>query len=300
MSIMRAKAFSPAHITGFFKAELDGKEPNQLGSLGAGFSIQKGVKTVVNVRSKTEHDINNYAIRVKGFNTGDIRVSEYVLNEFLLDGKYFDITHEIDVPVGYGFGCSGAVALSLALALNDALKYGYTKTKVAQIAHKAEIKCQTGLGDVLASYHGGFEIRTKSGAPGVGEVQRITPKEKLEVMIICFNPISTKKFLKEKISLINGLGGKMVQKLVKSQDMDEFQDMSIKFAKYIHVITPKMNKVIKDLHDNGIKCGIALFGETIFSLVPKDKKRKALEILKKYDDGIVITSRIDNSGARLE
>ena len=297
---MRAKAFSPAHITGFFKAELDGKEPNQLGSLGAGFSIQKGVKTTVNVRSKTEHDINNYAIKVKGFNTGDIRVSEYVLNEFLLDGKYFDVTHEIDVPVGYGFGCSGAVALSLAIALNDALKYGYTKTKVAQIAHKAEIKCQTGLGDVLASYHGGFEIRTKSGAPGVGEVQRINPKEKLEVVIICFNPISTKKFLKEKISLINGLGGKMVQKLVKSQDMDEFQDMSIKFAKYIHVITPKMNKVIKDLHDNGIKCGIALFGETIFSLVPKDKKQKALEILKKYDDGIVITSRIDNSGARLE
>jgi len=300
VSIMRAKAFSPAHITGFFKAELDGKEPNQLGSLGAGFSIQKGVKTTVNVRSKTEHDINNYAIRVKGFNTGDIRVSEYVLNEFLLDGKYFDVTHEIDVPVGYGFGCSGAVALSLAIALNDALKYGYTKTKVAQIAHKAEIKCQTGLGDVLASYHGGFEIRIKSGAPGVGEVQRINPKEKLEVVIICFNPISTKKFLKEKISLINGLGGKMVQKLVKSQDMDEFQDMSIKFAKYIHVITPKMNKVIKDLHDNGIKCGIALFGETIFSLVPKDKKQKALEILKKYDDGIIITSRIDNSGARLE
>jgi len=297
---MRAKAFSPAHITGFFKAELDGKEPNQLGSLGAGFSIQKGVKTTVNVRSKTEHDINNYAIRVKGFNTGDIRVSEYVLNEFLLDEKYFDVTHEIDIPVGYGFGCSGAVALSLAIALNDALKYGYTKTKVAQIAHKAEIKCQTGLGDVLASYHGGFEIRTKSGAPGVGEVQKINPKEKLEVVIICFNPISTKRFLKEKISLINGLGGKMVQKLVKSQDMDEFQDMSIKFAKYIHVITPNMNKVIKDLHDNEIKCGIALFGETIFSLVPKDKKQKALEILKKYDDGIVITSRIDNSGARLE
>ena len=297
---MRAKAFSPAHITGFFKAELDGKEPNQLGSLGAGFSIQKGVKTIVNVRSKPKHDINNYAIKVKGFNTGDIRVSEHVLNEFLLDGKYFDVTHEIDVPVGYGFGCSGAVALSLAIALNDALKYGYTKTKVAQIAHKAEIKCQTGLGDVLASYHGGFEIRTKSGAPGVGEVQRINPKEKLEVVIICFNPISTKKFLKEKISLINGLGGKMVQKLVKSQDMDEFQDMSIKFAQYIHVITPKMNKVIKDLHDNGIKCGIALFGETIFSLVTKDKKQKALEILKKYDDGVVITSRIDNSGARLE
>ena len=149
---MRAKAFSPAHITGFFKAELGEKEANQLGSLGAGFSIQKGVKTTVNVRPKTKHDITNYGIRIKGFNTGDIRVSEYVLNQFLVDGKYFDVTHEIDVPVGYGFGCSAAVALSLSIALNDSLECGYTKTKVAQIAHEAEIKCQTGLGDVLASY----------------------------------------------------------------------------------------------------------------------------------------------------
>ena len=297
---MRAKAFSPAHITGFFKAELGEKESNQLGSLGAGFSIQKGVRTTVNVRTKTKHDINNYGIRVNGFNTGDLRVSEYVLKKFFVKGKYFDITHEINVPVGYGFGCSAAVALSLAIALNDSLKCGYTKTKVAQIAHEAEIKCQTGLGDVLASYYGGFEIRTKSGAPGTGEIQKIKPKEKLDVMIICFNPISTKKFLKEKITSVNGLGGRMVEKLVQSQDMDEFQDMSIKFAEYIHVITPKMNKVIKELHENGIKCGIALFGETIFSLVTKEKKQTVLEILKKYDDGIIITSRIDNSGARLE
>jgi len=297
---MHAKAFSPAHITGFFKAELEEREPNQLGSLGAGFSIEKGVKTTVNVREKTEHDINNYGIRVKGFNTGDVRVSEYVLQKFLVDGKYFDITHEIDVPVGYGFGCSAAVALSLSIALNDSLKCGYSKTQVAQIAHEAEIKCQTGLGDVLASYHGGFEIRTKSGAPGIGEVQKIKPTEKLDVMIICFNPISTKKFLKEKISSVNGLGGRMVEKLVQSQDMDEFQDMSIKFAQYIHVITPKMNKVVKELHNNGIKCGVALFGETIFSLVTKDKKQRVLEILKKYDDGIIITSRINNSGARSE
>ena len=55
---MHAKAFSPAHITGFFKAELEGKESNKLGSLGAGFSIQKGVRTTVNVRTKTKHDLS--------------------------------------------------------------------------------------------------------------------------------------------------------------------------------------------------------------------------------------------------
>jgi len=295
-----ATAFCPAHITGFFKAELDKEDSKQLGSLGAGFSIQKGVKTTVTVRDKTKHDISDFTIKVDGFESGDMRVSELVLNRFSVKGKFIDVTHDIDVPVGYGFGCSAAVALSLSIALNDALDCKLTKIQVAQIAHNIEIECRTGLGDVLASYHGGFEIRVKPGAPGVGQVKKIDLSEKRDVIIICFNPISTKKFLKEKISSINGLGGKMVKKLIESNDTEEFQDMSIKFAKYVNVVTPKMNQVINLLHKNGIKCGVALFGETVFSLVTKDEKNKVKALLKQFDDGLIITSKIDNSGARLQ
>ena len=298
--IMMATAFCPAHITGFFKAELDKEDSKQLGSLGAGFSIQKGVKTTVTVREKTKHDISDFAIKVNGFESGDMRVSELVLSRFSVKGKFIDVTHDIDVPVGYGFGCSAAVALSLSIALNDALDCKLTKIQVAQIAHDIEIECRTGLGDVLASYHGGFEVRVKPGAPGIGQVKKINSKEKLDVIIICFNPISTKKFLKEKISSINGLGGKMVKKLIESNDTEEFQDMSLKFAKYVNVVTPKMNQVINLLHKNGIKCGVALFGETVFSLVTKNEKNKVKEILKQFDDGLIITSKIDNSGARLQ
>ena len=295
-----ATAFCPAHITGFFKAELDKEDSKQLGSLGAGFSIQKGVKTTVTVRERTKHDISDFAIKVNGFESGDMRVSELVLSRFSVKGKFIDVTHDIDVPVGYGFGCSAAVALSLSIALNDALDCKLTKIQVAQIAHDIEIECRTGLGDVLASYHGGFEVRVKPGAPGIGQVKKINSKEKRDVIIICFNPISTKKFLKEKISSINGLGGKMVKKLVESNDTEEFQDMSIKFAKYVNVVTPKMNQVINLLHKNRIKCGVALFGETVFSLVTKDEKNKVKSLLKQFDDGLIITSKIDNSGARLQ
>lgn len=298
--IIMATAFCPAHITGFFKAELDKDDSKQLGSLGAGFSIQKGVKTTVTIRDKTKHDIANFTIKVNGFESGDMRVSELVLSKFSTKGKFIHVTHEIDVPVGYGFGCSAAVALSLSIALNDALGCKLSKIQVAQIAHDVEIECKTGLGDVLASYHGGFEIRVKPGAPGIGEVKKIDSKEKRDVIIICFNPISTKKFLKERISTINGLGGKMVNKLIESNDTEEFQDMSVKFAKYVDVITPKMNEVITLLHKNGIKCGVALFGETIFSLVTKDQKHKVKKILKQFDEGLIITSKIDNSGARLQ
>jgi len=295
-----ATAFCPAHITGFFKAELNNDDSKQLGSLGAGFSIQKGVRSTVTIRERTKHDISNFVIKVNGFESGDMRVSELVLSKFPAEGKFIDVTHEIEVPVGYGFGCSAAVALSLSFALNDALGSQLSKIQVAQIAHDVEIECKTGLGDVLASYHGGFEVRVKPGAPGIGEIKKINSKEKRDVVIICFNPISTKKFLKEKISSINGLGGKMVTKLIENKDVEEFQDMSLKFAKYVDVVTPKMNKVINLLHRNGIKCGIALFGETIFSLVTKNEKEKVKEILKQFNDGLIISSKIDNSGARLQ
>ena len=297
---MMATAFCPAHITGFFKAELNNDDSKQLGSLGAGFSIQKGVRSTVTIRERTKHDISNFVIKVNGFESGDMRVSELVLSKFPAEGKFIDVTHEIEVPVGYGFGCSAAVALSLSFALNDALGSQLSKIQVAQIAHDVEIECKTGLGDVLASYHGGFEVRVKPGAPGIGEIKKINSKEKRDVVIICFNPISTKKFLKEKISSINGLGGKMVTKLIENKDVEEFQDMSLKFAKYVDVVTPKMNKVINLLHRNGIKCGIALFGETIFSLVTNNEQQKVKEILKQFDDGLIISSKIDNSGARLQ
>ena len=169
---------------------------------------------------------------------------------------------------------------------------------IGQIAHNAEVNCKTGLGDVLASYHGGFEIRVKPGAPGIGHVEKI-PTNKISVIMICFSPISTNKFIKERLSQINGLGGKMVNQLLESKDYEHFQDMSLEFAKYVDVMTPRMQKIVNELSENEIKCGIALFGETIFSMIPQKEESKVLEILQKYSDGILIKSELDDSGARI-
>jgi pantoate kinase len=299
---MKGMAFCPAHVTGFFKAELDDNNGlEELGSQGAGFSIEKGVKTTVQVRKKTQYDDSNFHLNILGYQTDNSLVSEFVIEKFLkLAGPdvFVDVDHFITVPVGYGLGCSSAVALSLGLALNQTLETGLSKEQVGLIAHEAEIKCQTGLGDVLASYYGGFEIRTKGGAPGHGIVKKIK-SDNYAVVIICFSPISTRRFIRERLHSINGLGGKMVTKLEQSKNIIEFQDMSLEFAKYVNVITPKMTRVISDLNKNGINCGVAMFGETVFSLVPKSKEGKVIEILKKYDDGIIITSKIDNVGARV-
>ena len=300
---MEATAFCPAHVTGFFKAHLDDSQNNleNLGSMGAGFSIKQGVTTRVKIETRNGQE-SNFEITSYGYQSDKTDVSEYVLNEFLRLGefstKFFKIEHDISIPVGYGLGSSGAVALSLSFALDQALKTKLDKTTIGQIAHNAEINCKTGLGDVLASFHGGFEIRVKPGAPGIGHVEKIIT-DKISVIMICFSPISTNKFIKERLSQINGLGGKMVNRLLESKNYEHFQDMSLEFAKYVDVMTPRMQKLVNELSENNIKCGIALFGETVFSMIPQEKENKVLEIVQKYSDGIIIKSELDNDGARV-
>ncbi|WP_428326014.1 pantoate kinase [Nitrosopumilus sp.] len=300
---MKGTAFCPAHVTGFFKAHLENNQSNleNLGSMGAGFSIKQGVTTRVKIDEKNNQD-SKFRITTKGYQSDKTDVTEFVLNEFLkmgdFENKFFDIEHEISIPVGYGLGSSSAVALSLSFALDQALETKLDKNTIGQIAHNAEVNCKTGLGDVLASFHGGFEVRIKPGAPGIGTVEKIST-DKISVIMICFSPISTNKFIKERLSQINGLGGKMVNRLLESKDYKHFQDMSLEFAKYVDVMTPRMQKIVDELIQNDIKCGIALFGETIFSMVPKEDEDEVLEILQKYSDGVIINSELDNIGARV-
>ncbi|RNJ79499.1 MAG: GHMP kinase [Nitrosopumilus sp. B06] len=296
---MAATAFCPAHITGFFKAYLR-DSISDTGSMGAGFSIKQGVTTRVRVSPRDGQ--SRYKIIVSGYRPDKTDVSEFVIKEFFKLGEFsdifLDINHEIKVPVGYGLGSSGAVALSLAFALDSALHTCLEKTRIGMIAHNAEVSCKTGLGDVLASFHGGFEVRVSPGAPGVGSVEMI-PAGDTSVIMVCFSPISTNKFIKENLSRINGLGGKMVDKLLESRNYDHFQDMSLEFARYVNVMTPRMQKLVDDLADNGIKCGVALFGETVFSMVRRRDEARVLGILQGHPDGILIRSELDHVGARV-
>ncbi len=91
----------------------------------------------------------------------------------------------------------------------------------------------------------------------------------------------------------------MVDRLLESKNYEHFQDMSLEFAKFVNVITPKMQKLVNELSENNIKCGVAFFGETVFSMIPKEDEDKVLEILQKYSDGIIIKSELDDNGARV-
>jgi len=298
-----ATAFSPAHITGFFKIFDQPENPLFKGSTGAGVSLTKGVKTTV-LAGKSSR--KNVEIRINGKATKTAEVSESVADAFLslASANYrFLVQHEVEVPIGCGLGSSGAGALSLALALNELLGLELSKIEAAQVAHVAEVKCRTGLGTVIAEAFGGMEIRASPGAPGIGEIKPVSVDDNYVVACLAFGPLSTRRALTDPRlhRVINRHGGKLLDELVRRPRVGEFLRLSRDFAESTSLITDRVRKVLIDADDEGFVCSMAIFGETVFSLVRRDEVGKLLRIFQKHRQSQhgIIKAEIDFEGARV-
>ena len=293
-----AKAFSPGHVTGFFEIpHIKSSHFLYRGSKGAGFSIDRGITTTAYVYESAKV---GYQISINGVEARNAEVSSWIAEEYLMHAskQYFlNIEHEVGIPVGFGLGSSGAGALSLSYALNEALASGLSRTQAAQVAHRAEIACKTGLGTVIAEFAGGFELRTSAGAPGVGYVTKIDLQD-YKAVVLCLAPISTKSFLTYRMDEINGLGGVMLGKLSESRSVDEFLKMSKEFAGTLGLTEGCCKAPMAALRAKGIESSTALFGETVFTLVPQARAKEARDALKGFG-GTLFVCNIDSSGARV-
>ena len=300
-----AKAFSPGHLTGFFATDKYSQmaNPNFNGSIGAGFSIRKGIHTTVKIYNDFS---KNYRINLNGKTTFDARVSQFVAEYYLtlIDRPVFiSIEHESEIPIGYGLGSSGSAALGLSYALNRALNTNLSMGESAQIAHRAEIACKTGLGSVISEFIGGFEIRTKIGGPGIGKILKIPISSDYRTIILCMKPISTKVLLEkkdfsDKNDSIDVSGRTMVYELLREPTIDNFLDLSKNFAEKYGLLNGYCKDPIKKLESFGVKCSVALFGHTLFTIVNKELAENVIQLLKQFE-GTLLVCDIDNFGARL-
>jgi pantoate kinase len=306
LPVAMAKAYSPGHITGFFATQITQNftlKPKYRGSLGAGFSIDKGITSTVKVFSSTE---KNYEIRLNGIPNFELKVSNYVVAyymQLIRDPVFLSIEHDCDLPIGFGLGSSGSAALSLSYALNEALKTNLTKLQAAQIAHNADIFCRTGLGTVISEFTGGFELRLSVGGPGIGRVIKSELSPDWCVIILCLEPIKTELWLEkpitsEKKRSLNLLGIKMVNKLHQDKNVGSFLHMSYQFACEYQLNEGKCQYPLRVLQAEGIQASVALFGHTLFTLTKRDQLPKIVKLLERFK-GQLLVCGIDNLGARL-
>src|ERR671919_348908 len=211
---------------------------------------------------------------------------------------FFEVPHDVEIPIGFGLGSSGAAALSLSYALNQVLDIGLNRTQAAQIAHQAEIACNTGLGTVIAEFAGGFEMRTSAGAPGVGSVSKIDLDKNYKAIVLCLAPILTRSFLTNRINEINGLGGIMLSKLSASRSLDDFLEMSHGFAEMLSLTEGRCRGPIAALKTRGIESSVALFGQTVFTVVSEERTAEAVGALREFGHRLIVCN-MDKAGARM-
>lgn len=302
LDMKETKAFSPCHITGFFQILDQTQDVLHAGSKGAGVSLGHGVKTEVKFK-KAER--TSTKIMINNFVSDSAEVSEHVLDAFLIrleNAFKINVRHYVSLPIGAGFGTSGAAALSLALSLNEAFGLGMSRTKAAQIAHIAEVECKTGLGTVIAETFGGLEIRVKPGAPGIGKIKKVPISKDHIIVCLNFNSLPTKKFLtdKETRRYINKAGEKLVASLVENPEIENFMKFSRQFAEQVGVITKKIREVLDTTDKTRFVFSMPMFGESVFTLIERESLPEILKIFGRFDkEARIIVSEIDFEGARL-
>ncbi|HID04540.1 MAG TPA: hypothetical protein EYP20_01905 [Aigarchaeota archaeon] len=221
----------PIHITGFFQPYYT-ENPLTTGSVGAGLVLSPGVR--VSVRAGDRE-----ATRLNGRPVGITPVS-LVLKHF--PPLEVDITSRL--PPGVGFSVSASTTLGTALLAGRLTNI--PPTKAAQLAHVAEVRAMTGLGDIPAIYSGGsLVVRTKPGAPGVGEVKQIPTPEKITVIAASLGRMDTEIMLTQYADKINHYGYRALIKFSENPSFENFLDTSEWFSNMVGFMTADIKNILR-------------------------------------------------------
>jgi pantoate kinase len=309
LSAKTASAFAPAGISSFFEicdTLEDGKpieDPQRIGARGGGFVIEKGVTTEVSIVSVEKSEIQ---VEINGQHTSEAETTNTVVRMLLqqIDSTCdVKVKHQIEVPIGAGFGTSAAGALSTALALSKALDLNHTYNELGLIAHAAEIACKTGLGTVGPLMIGGCILTLEPGAPGIGLIDRIPLSQDCVIVAGGFGGIPTKNVLtsNEKREAINKAGRKTLNRILSDPSLENFMVCCKDFAEETGFLTSRLRRLV-DLAQKAGAIGAAqnMVGEIVHAVTTSENVPNVVQAFKQVlsQDQITI-AKVDFQGARL-
>lgn len=245
-------AFVPGHITGFFSTHPD-DDPTKAGSRGAGLTLSDGVTTTVIQAPDTSISLNGQAI--------DVEPVESVLDALRATAR---VEAESDLPVGAGFGVSGALALGTALAANGVFDRRLSTNELVTIAHGAEVQAETGLGDVVAQARGGVPIRLEPGGPPHGVLDSVPQRARVEY--ISFGERSTEDVLSGETGALDEAGRIALSRIVEEPTLASFMYASRHFAREADLLTPPVEDAIRSVSNADGQAAMAMLGNTVFAL----------------------------------
>jgi pantoate kinase len=297
-----ARAYVPGHITGLFRIYDDCEDSKHCGSTGAGFCISAGTVTTVEVEDasflETKVEYNKKPI------DGPVTkaVVESLARDYECSFKVY-VQHDSSLPIGVGWGASGAGALGTALAFSSLISDKIPTAMAATYAHVAEVENHTGLGDVIAQTSGGFEIRHKPGSPELGEITKLIPDTDYHVVLAGGTGLLTSEILTNETHRmrINQVADTLISNLLETPTVDNFVNSSRHFSSEIGLESDRIISTLDQLDAQGIKSGMVMLGDSIFCLCKNITEVKTAHgiVSKSWNRDDIITTTIEELGGRL-
>lgn len=249
----------------------DISEYKNYGSTGVGCTLNKWVNATVSTTKTGRITFNGKEVQ---FPTVKLAINQITKIPLLISIKS-------ELPLGCGFGISGAASLSALFAVSKLLKLNIPKYRLYEIAHYAEIKEKTGLGTVATQITGGMLIKNKAGIPPLYEKLNLTG---VKIYATVTGQLATPEILSDgnKIRKINREANIALKELKKQKQITlaKILNISYKFCKNSGLISSEnIKKIIEQIRKSGGAATMAILGETVLSdIKPEQSKYQTFEL----------------------
>jgi len=239
---MPATAFAPGSVTTVFAPQEEGA------SLGVSFATADGVTATVTPATST-------TVVLDGAETSVEPVAG------VLDRLEAPATVRLDtaLPIGCGFGVSGAATLATAMAMNAAAELGHDRATLVEQAHRAEVAAGTGLGDVFIQNQGGLVWDRGNG------LQRAECAE--PISYVSFGGIPTADVLgnADAVERVTTVGKEVLSILNPEEGVRPLLQAAWGFATRIGLTTDRVDDAVRRVQKAGGVATMAMVGETVIA-----------------------------------
>lgn len=236
---MTVTAHAPGSVTVMFMPVADG-------SRGVSFATADGVQATVTSASET-------TVRLDGKQTSFEPVTR-LLDRLDLTAH---VALEAAIPVGAGFGASGAATLSTAVAANVAFELGYSDERLLEASHRAEVAAGTGLGDVFVQSAGGLAYDTGT------EQARVFPDA--SISYLSHGGIATASVLDNEATMtrIETAADTAFSAFDPDAPLRELFQTAWTFAEATGMVTDWVATTVEQVNQDGGAATMAMVGETV-------------------------------------
>jgi len=300
MGVIKGYASAPAPLSSIFSPKLFyDDEPRQdvdeIGARGGGFTLSKGVETLVTFSPGAGEDVKVYVNDLELAFPTSLRAAEAAKKLLDLRGEV-EIRHRIRVPLGTGFGTSAAAALTTLLALFRIAGRGITLQEACKIVHRLELECKTGLNSEAGFLSEGLILVLEEGAPPRVRVNSIPLPHDSVIIAVVAAPLDTSNLLRkmEKLREIEEIGDKKLAEILRRPTPENFLMKSKEFAEETGLTTKRVREIFEELRRLPV-IGYAqnMIGEACHILVHAEKVEEVASKLREtFPEYRVISSEI--------